>query len=91
MFHLWKDHTAAAEAQELNSIFRHEQNDYTKYQGIYSSEWYWSKILHTSRIDSKIRQAATSWVEHADWMPALLTGNTCLLYTSQKQYFLYVI
>ena len=50
--------------------------DYTKYQGVYSSEWYWAKILRTSRLSEKIREAAFSWVEHCDWITGELAGNT---------------
>ncbi len=77
MFILWKDHTANAEAAEINSLSRQWETDFTKYSGgIYSSEWFWSKLLHISRRDEKIFQQAFSWVELCDWIPALLTGNS---------------
>ena len=76
MFILWKDHTGIQEAKDINDFCALWNIDYTKYSGgIYSSEWFWAKILRTCRVDEKVKLAAYTWVEHCDWIPFLLTGG----------------
>ena len=76
MVYLWKDHTAHAEAAEITALAAELRPDYlAKCGGVYSAEWFWSKILHCRRTEPDVFDAAYSWVEHADWMPAVLTGT----------------
>lgn len=74
---LWKDHTAHAEAAEITALAAKTHPEYlAKCGGIYSSEWWWSKILRLARIAPEVFAAAHSFVEHCDWIPAVLTGCT---------------
>src|SRR5215831_14711375 len=43
--------------------------------GVYSSEWFFTKILHCLHKAPKVFDAAHSWVELADFVPAALTGT----------------
>ena len=73
---LWKDHTAHAEAEEITRLAGKMRPQYlAKCGGTYSSEWFWSKILHCLRTAPEVYDAAYTWVEHADWLPAVLTGT----------------
>ena len=73
---LWKDHTGVAEAEEITALAGKMRPQYLgKCGGTYSSEWFFSKILHCLRTSPKVFDAAYSWVEIADWIPAALTGT----------------
>ena len=74
---LWKDHTAHAEAAEITAKGRENSDRYlANCGGTYSSEWYWAKIWRCKREDPATFDAAYSWVELADFIPAYITGNT---------------
>ena len=77
MFVLWKDHTGTSEAAEINEHAKKFTTNYLQFVGgIYSSEWFWAKLLHILRADSEVSNATHSWVEHCDWIPFLLSGGT---------------
>jgi L-ribulokinase len=65
-----------AEAAAINRLAKSwGGEDYTKYEGgIYSAEWFWSKILRVFAEDSRVAGRACTFLEHCDWMTALLTG-----------------
>lgn len=73
---LWKDHTGVAEAVEITKLAAKIRPQYlAKCGGTYSSEWFFSKILHCLRAAPEVFDAAHTWVECADWIPAMLTGT----------------
>ena len=74
---LWKDHAGYAEAAEITVAAARMRPHYlAKCGGTYSSEWLWSKVLHCLRAAPDVYAAAHTWVECADWVPAVLTGTT---------------
>jgi L-ribulokinase len=73
---LWKDHTGIEEAAEITALARKLRPHYlAKCGGTYSSEWFFSKVLHCLRTSPEVFDAAYTWVEMADWIPAMLTGT----------------
>ena len=74
---LWKDHTAIAEAEEITRCAQNHRPQYlAKIGGIYSSEWFWAKIWKCLKVDPAVFEAAHSWVELCDFIPATLAAVT---------------
>ena len=72
---LWKDHTSFKEAQTITDLAReHRPQFVAKCGNTYSSEWFWSKVWHCLNVAPEVYEAAYSWVELADWVPAQLAG-----------------
>lgn len=73
---LWKDHTSVKEAADITALAKEHRPQYlAKCGGTYSSEWFWSKVWHCLHVDPAVFDAAYTWVECADWIPAMLTGT----------------
>ena len=76
MFILWKDHTSVVQAERINALAHGWKVDFTKYVGgIYSSEWFWAKVLRVMETNPAVAEAAVTVLEHCDWIPAVLTGT----------------
>ena len=76
MVWLWKDHTSFAEAKLITETASEHRPEYlAKIGGVYSSEWYWSKLLHCKMENPEVFNSIYSFVEICDWIPAVLTGN----------------
>jgi L-ribulokinase len=72
---LWKDHTGWSEAAKITALAAEIRPQFVaKCGGVYSSEWFWSKIWHCLNIAPAVFEAAASWVEIADWIPSVLAG-----------------
>jgi L-ribulokinase len=76
MVWLWKDHTGYAEAARITELASKIHPEYlSRIGGTYSSEWWWSKILHCKNVAKEVFDAAVSWVEICDWIPGVLVGE----------------
>jgi L-ribulokinase len=76
MVWLWKDHTSYAEAEFITETAAKIRPEYlAKIGGVYSSEWFWSKILRCKKVDREVYNAADSFVEICDWITANLVGE----------------
>jgi L-ribulokinase len=72
---LWKDHTGADEAEAITKAAREHAPQYlAPIGGVYSSEWFWSKAWRCLKVAPDVFEAAASFVELADFVPAALAG-----------------
>ena len=72
---LWKDHTSHREAVKITETAAQHRPQYiAKCGNTYSSEWFWSKIWHCLNTAPDVFEAAYSWVELSDFIPAVLAG-----------------
>ena len=72
---LWKDHTSAEEAATITEVAeRHAPEYLAPIGGTYSSEWLWSKVWHCLNVAPDVFAAAATWVELADFVPAVLAS-----------------
>ena len=72
---LWKDHTSIPEAEAITAAAKRLRPQYlAKIGGTYSSEWFWAKVWHCLKVDPEVFDAAFSWVELSDYIPAVLAG-----------------
>ena len=86
MFVLWKDHSSIEEADRINEVAHSWREDYTRFSGgSYSCEWVWAKMLHVLKNSPHLREQAYSWVEHCDWISAVLVGRTDPLLMSRSR------
>ena len=74
---LWKDHTSVTEAAQITELAAlHRPHFIAKCGNTYSSEWFFSKLWHCLNVAPEVFDAAESWVEFCDWIPAVLVGDT---------------
>ena len=74
---LWKDHTGHAEAAQVSELAEKIRPQYlAKCGGTYSSEWFWSKVLHCKNVAPEVFEAAHTFAEYCDYIPAVLAGDT---------------
>lgn len=77
MVWLWKDHTSLQEVEKITNLAKNYYPEYLEnIGGSYSSEWFWSKLLNIANSSPEVFNAASSFVEVCDWIPAVLTGKT---------------
>lgn len=76
MLWLWKDHSAAGEAEEMTRRCAEEGNRFLRTTGGRCPvEMPWPRLLRLARRDRRTFDAAYTWVELDDWIPFVLSGG----------------
>lgn len=80
---LWKHHGASKEADEMTELaVKMGEKWIDSYGGRISSEWLFPKLLEVKRGDMEVYNNAAYFMEAADWLVWLLTGekthNSCM-------------
>ena len=74
---MWKDHSSMEEAERITALAAtHRPQSLAKCGGAYSSEWFFAKLWHCLNTDPEVFRAAATWLEFADFIPAVLAGIT---------------
>ena len=73
---LWKHHTAQKEADDITELAKARGEKWINmYGGKVSSEWLFPKILETLRKAPEVYLATDRFIEAADWLSLVLTGE----------------
>lgn len=73
---LWKHHSAQSEADEITDLAKRRGERWLDmYGGNVSSEWMFPKLLETARKAPDVFNDTVYFMEAADWLVWLLTGN----------------
>ncbi len=73
---LWKHHAAQPEADWINEVARRRGEEFlARYGGKISSEWFFPKCLQILNEAPHIYERAHKFIEAADWIVLLLTGQ----------------
>lgn len=73
---LWKHHAAQPQAEKIMEVSAKLGGKFLRlYNGNYSSEWFFSKLLETVEHAPEVYEAADRFLEAADWIVWQMTGN----------------
>ena len=76
---LWKHNSAAGENEDINRTAKARGESWLdRYSGKASAEWMFAKLLQTKRNAPEVYRDAYMFMEAADWLTYLLTGEVAI-------------